>query len=85
MPMPSSSQAMISIGIEWVKPSSASPAASVKLEIESTDLPPTRSIWRPMRGPSRAEITSEAEKAAKIQFEETLRSRPIGSARMAGK
>jgi len=32
-----------------------------------------------------AAITSEAEKAAKIQFEDTPRSRAIGSARIAGK
>jgi hypothetical protein len=68
-----------------VKPSSTSPAASVTLEIDSTDLPPTRSIWRPIRGPSSAEITSDAENAAKIQFEDTPISRPIGSARIAGK
>src|SRR5882724_10151961 len=38
-----------------------------------------------MRGPSRAESTSEAEKAPNTQFEETPRSRAIGSARMAGR
>ena len=38
-----------------------------------------------MRGPSRAEITSAAEKAANTQLEETPRSRAIGSAKMAGK
>mgnify|MGYP003693811549 CR=1 FL=1 len=35
--------------------------------------------------PSMAEMTSDAEKAAKIQFEETPRSRAIGSARIAGR
>jgi hypothetical protein len=85
MPIPSSSQATTKTGIEKVAPSSASPAASVKLEIDSTDLPPTRSICRPTRGPSIADITSEAEKAAKIQFEDTPRSRAIGSAKIAGK
>ena len=53
--------------------------------MDSTGRPPTRSICRPMRGPSKAEITSDAEKAAKIQFEETPRSREIGSARIAGR
>ena len=85
MPTPSSSQAMTSSGIEVLKPSSTSPAASTRLEIDSTDRPPTRSIWRPMRGPSRAEITSAAEKAANTQFEETPRSCAIGSARIAGR
>jgi len=32
-----------------------------------------------------AAITSAAEKAAKIQFEDTPRSRAIGSARIAGR
>jgi len=32
-----------------------------------------------------AEITSDAENAAKIQFGETPRSRAIGSARIAGR
>ncbi len=63
----------------------ASPAASVTLEIDSTDRPPTRSICRPTRGPSTAEITSDAEKAANIQLLETPRSWPIGSAKIAGK
>ena len=85
MPMPSSSQAASSTGIEVVRPSKASPAASVTLEIDSTERPPTRSICRPMRGPSMAEITSDAENAAKIQFGETPRSRAIGSARIAGR
>ena len=54
-------------------------------EEPGTERPPTRSICRPMRGPSMAEMTSDAEKAAKIPFEETPRSRAIGSARMAGR
>ena len=84
MPTPSRSQAITSMGIEVVKPSSASPAASTRLDIDSTDLPPTRSIWRPTRGPISADSTSDAEKAANTQFEETPRSRAIGSARIAG-
>jgi hypothetical protein len=55
------------------------------LEIDSTDLPPTRSICRPTRGPSTADITSDAENAANTQFEETPRSRAIGSAKIAGR
>ena len=85
MPTPSRSQATTSRGIDVAKPSSTRPAASTRLDIDSTDLPPTRSIWRPTRGPISAEITSAAEKAVNIQFEETPRSRAIGSARIAGK
>ena len=85
MPTPSSSQATINTGMECAQPSSASPAANVRLEADSTCRPPTRSICRPTRGPSRAAITSEAEKAANIQLLETPRSCAIGSARMAGK
>ncbi len=85
MPTPSRSHAAISTGIEVVQPSSVSPAASVRLEIDSTDLPPTRSICRPTRGPSRADITSDAEKAAKIQLLETPRSCAMGSAKIAGR
>src|SRR6185369_4322584 len=48
-----------SSGMDWVSPSRTRPAASVRLEIDSTDLPPTRSICRPIRGPSRAEITGD--------------------------
>ena len=85
MPMPSRIQAAISIGIEPVTPSSTRPAAIVRLEVHSTGRPPNRSICRPMRGPSSAEITSAAEKAAKIQLADMPRSRPIGSARIAGR
>ncbi len=85
MPMPSRSQAATRTGIDVVTPSRASPAANIRLEIDSTGRPPNRSICRPMRGPSIAEITSEPEKAAKIQFEETPRSCAIGSARIAGR
>src|ERR1700721_338963 len=85
MPTPSSSQAMTSRGIEPVSPSSTSPAASTTLEIDNTDRPPTRSIWRPIRGPSRAASTSATENAPNTQFEDTPRSRAIGSARIAGR
>ena len=44
MPMPSNSQAATSTGIEEETPSSASPAASVRLDVVSTGLPPKRSI-----------------------------------------
>jgi hypothetical protein len=54
-------------------------------DAESACRPPTRSICRPTRGPSNPAITSDAEKAAKNQFEEMPRSRAIGSARMAGR
>ena len=48
-----------------VKPSSTRPAASVRLENDSTGRPPTRSIWRPMRGPSRPAIDKRAGIGAK--------------------
>ncbi len=86
MPMPSSSQAMTSTGIELVSPSSASPAASTRLDSDSTGPAADQIDLRGRsRGPSRAAITSAAEKAPKIQFEETPRSRAIGSARIAGR
>ncbi len=85
MPTPSSSQATVSTGIDVDKPSSVSPAASTRLDIDSTDLPPTRSICRPTRGPISAEITSDAEKAPNTQIDDTPRSRAIESARIAGK
>ena len=85
MPTPSSSQAATSRGIDVAKPSNTRPAASTTLDIDSTDLPPTRSICRPTRGPISADSTSAAEKAPNTQLEETPRSRAIGSARMAGR
>ncbi len=57
----------------------------VRFEADSTCRPPTRSICRPMRGPSIAEITSEAENAPKIQLVEMPRSCAIGSASRAGR
>jgi len=51
-------------------------AASVRLEADSTGLPPADRLPADTRASS-ADITSEAEKAAKIQFEETPRSRAI--------
>ena len=71
MPTPSTSQATSQHRNRMGEAEQCHPAASIRLEIDSTDRPPTRSICRPMRGPSRAEITSEAEKAAKIQFGRT--------------
>ena len=44
MPMPSTSQAITSMGTEVAKPSSDSPPASTRLDIDSTERPPTRSI-----------------------------------------
>jgi hypothetical protein len=63
----------------------ASPPARMMLEADSTCRPPTRSIWRPTRGPSNPEITSDPENAAKNQLLEIPRSRAMGSARMAGR
>ena len=36
--------------------------------MHSTCRPPTRSIWRPTRGPSNPEMTSDPENAAKNQL-----------------
>ena len=85
MPMPSSSQAADIIQIEADAPRRASPAARTTLEAQRTCRPPTRSIWRPTRGPSSPEIISDAENAAKNQLLEIPRSCAIGSARMAGR
>jgi hypothetical protein len=85
MPMPSNSHAADIIQTVVDAPSSASPAARMMLEAERTCRPPTRSIWRPTRGPSSPEITKDAENAAKNQLLEMPRSRAIGSARMAGR
>ena len=78
-------QAADIIKIEVDAPRRASPAARTTLEAQRTCRPPTRSIWRPTRGPSSPEITSDAENAAKNQLLEIPRSCAIGSARMAGR
>ena len=83
--MPSRIHAPDIIHSDVEAPSSASPAARMTFEAHSTCRPPTRSIWRPTRGPSKPEITSDAENAAKNQLDEMPRSRAIGSARIAGR
>lgn len=83
--MPSNSQAVDIIQIDVDTPSRARPAARTMFEMQSTCRPPTRSVCRPTLGPNSPEMTSEAEKAAKNQFDEMPRSRAIGSARMAGR
>jgi hypothetical protein len=85
MPNPSRIHALDIIHTDVDAPRSASPAARTTFEADNTCRPPTRSIFRPTRGPSNPEITSDAENAAKNQFDEIPRSRAIGSARMAGK
>jgi hypothetical protein len=83
--MPSTSQAIAITTTDCETPSSTRPAAIVRFEADSTCRPPTRSICRPIRGPSIAEITSDAENAPKIQLDETPRSCAMGSASSAGR
>ncbi len=85
MPTPSSSHAADIIHTDADAPRRASPAARTRFETQSTWRPPTRSICRPTLGPSNPEIASDAENAAKNQFEEMPRSFAIGSARIAGR
>ena len=83
MAQPSTSQASHMAGADCAKASRARPAANSKLENASTPRPPSVSMVGPTRGPSTAETSNAAEKAAKTEVEETPRSRAIGSARMA--
>jgi hypothetical protein len=63
----------------------ASPAAKIKLLAANTGLPPCRSMALPAAGPSSADTTSAAEKAANTVGVLTPRSFAIGTARMAGR
>lgn len=57
----------------------------ITFEADDTCPPPTRSICRPTRRPSSPEITGDAEKAAKNQFDEMLKSCAMEWARIAGR
>ncbi len=83
MPTPRISQAAQTISSDCASASTTSPVAMTTLEADSTPRPPKLSMVLPMRGPIRAEISSEAENAPNTQLLSKPISCAIGTARMA--
>ena len=78
MPMASTTQAAASIGSDCGDAEQQQrPAANNRLEAASTPLPPPGVDRAADRGPSTAEMMSEAEKMPKIQLVDRPRSRAM--------
>ncbi len=85
MPTPTTSHASSSDSAPCAAAIAARPAAKTTLVAISTGRPPKRSIARPAIGPTSAETTSAAEKAANTAAGARPRSRAIGAARIAAR
>ena len=66
-------------------PKATSPSANSGLVPISTGRPPQRSIALPVQGPTKAETTSDSEKAANTSGGASARSDAIGVASIAGR